>query len=337
MSKILFVGDPHLKITKFELAKNFLTWLNSTIASTKPDLIVNLGDTFDTHAVLRSEVMSEFILHVEHTLSLGIEYVYLLGNHDMYKPNDSKYHALKPLKNKIKGFHVIDEITSLNGITYVPYQHDISKFPTQTHSICVAHQTFKGADYGDVTTSDGVDPVSVSADVIISGHIHKKQVLGKVIYPGTPFSQNANDINQVKGLLLFDTDSFEQMFIPCPLPMWKGLKCELSPSFTIETMHQLLIQNLNNTDHWLVEITGPRAEIVGYLSSDDAKTLFDGKDVKVNTTFTDKEKKQIAIKAISMEQIVSEFIAKVYSGTLDKEDLQVKALEILASARQPKK
>src|SRR6478736_5361700 len=121
--KILFVGDPHLKITRFELAKTFLSWLNTTIATIKPDLVVNLGDTFDTHAVVRSEIQNEFFGHVEYVCdTLGIPYVYLLGNHDMFKPNDSRYHALRSFKGAIPGFTVIDEITELDGITYVPYQ-----------------------------------------------------------------------------------------------------------------------------------------------------------------------------------------------------------------------
>ena len=64
MSRILFIGDPHLKINRFDLATKFLTWLDALIEKEKPDLVVNLGDTFDTHAVLRSEVMNIFMAHV---------------------------------------------------------------------------------------------------------------------------------------------------------------------------------------------------------------------------------------------------------------------------------
>ena len=76
--KVLFIGDPHLKIGRFDLAVSFLTWLNKLIVEQKPDLVVNLGDTFDTHAVLRSEVLNEFMNHVYQVLRLDIPYVYLV-------------------------------------------------------------------------------------------------------------------------------------------------------------------------------------------------------------------------------------------------------------------
>src|ERR1700680_1554966 len=110
MARGLFIGDPHLKINRFDLATSFLNWLNKLIEEQKPDLVVNLGDTFDTHAVLRSEVLNEFMKHVYGVLSQKIPYVYLVGNHDMYKPNDPKYHAMLPFKNRIKDFYVVDEI-----------------------------------------------------------------------------------------------------------------------------------------------------------------------------------------------------------------------------------
>jgi DNA repair exonuclease SbcCD nuclease subunit len=333
--KVLFIGDPHLKITRFDLAKQFLEWINGVIEKHKPDLVVNLGDTFDTHAVIRSEVLTEFMKHVVEVRKT-CPYVYLLGNHDMYKPNDAKYHAMSHLKDKIKDFMVIDETIDYKGMTFVPYIHKPEDFPKQSLPICVAHQTFKGADYGDITTKDGVDAVSIlGAEIVISGHIHKRQRLdtggAEVIYIGSPFSQSSSDINQVKGVSIIDTETFAEEFIVCPLPMWKGVKFELSPTFNAEEMHEELMETLNDKDHWVVEITGPKAEIIGYLGSKKGKSLTVGRDVKIKTVFTDKEKRQIRIEALSLQHIVSEYIDKVYSGSIDKELLKLTASDVLKS------
>lgn len=334
MAKVLFVGDPHLKITRFDLAKQFLSWIDEVVKTTKPDLVVNLGDTFDTHAVLRSEILTEFLIHVN-SIKQTCPYVYLLGNHDQYKPNDNKYHALKHLKDKIDNFSIIDEVIDLHGMTFVPYAHNPENFPKKTLPICVAHQTFKGADYGDITTKDGVDASGISADIIISGHIHKKQRLvtggPEIIYCGSPFSQSASDINQIKGVSLFDTETYEEEFIVCPLPMWRGIKFELSPMFSAEEMHEELMQTLNDKDHWVVEITGPKAEILGYLGSKKGKNITVDRDVKIKTIFTDKEKKQIRIEALSLPHIISQYVDKVYSGSIDKEMLKIKAREVFES------
>ena len=337
--KVLFCGDKHLKINRFDLAKQFLSWLNETIEQYKPDLYVCLGDDLDTHSVVRSEILTELRYHFDKVLSLNIPIVYVVGNHDCFKPSDMKYHALQSMIGLDPNLHIVDRIQNLHGMTFVPYVHKPEDFPKQTLPICVAHQTFKGADFGDITTKDGVDASSVAgAEIIISGHIHKRQRLApsinggpEVIYCGSPFSQSASDINQVKGVSIFDTASYAEEFIVCPLPTWRGAKYELSQSFSAVDMHEELMQTLNDIDHWVVEISGPKAEVIGYLGSKNGKSLTIGRNLKIKTIFTDKEKRQIRIAATSLCSIVSEFIDKVYQGSIDKETLKLKAKEISES------
>jgi len=342
VSKILFIGDPHLKINRFELATQFLAWLNKTIAEVKPDVVVNLGDTFDTHAIVRSEVLCEFMDHVEHVLALNIPYVYLLGNHDMYKPNDAKYHILKPFKNKIKNFYVIDEIQELFGMTFVPYQHNPDNFPRETLPICVAHQTMLGADYGAIRANDGVPPHSIrGCELLISGHIHTKQrvlpVAGQgpeVIYVGSPFSQSASDVDQIKGVTLFDSATYGETFYQAPLPAWRRLHVVVSQRATLENVQEMVDQDIKGSkDHWVLELEGPKAEIVGYLGSKQYRDSVKDVDVKVKTTFTDKEKKKISIEAKSMESIISDYVVKVYSGSLDKTKLLEVAKSVLNDSK----
>lgn len=335
MSKVLFIGDPHLKINRFDLAKRFLSWLNFLIEEQRPDIVVNLGDTWDSHAVIRSEVAAEFMKHVYQTLDKKIPYIYLIGNHDQFRPNDSTYHAMLPYKDRIKDLYVIDKTTDIFGMTFVPYQSNASLFPKKTLPICVAHQTFIGANYGHINATEGVDPSNIEGcDIIISGHIHTKSVLGLVTYVGSPFSQSAADVGQVKGITVLDTSTYQQTFFPCPLPMWRKLSFELSKNFTVGDVHTSLTQNIKDSkDHWVLEINGPKAEIIGYLDSDPYKQLIKEIDVKVKTNFNDKEKKKISIEAKSMEHILSEYVSKVYSGSIDKDKLIRHATSVLSEAR----
>lgn len=340
MAKVLLIGDPHLKINKFDLAVRFLNWLNELIAQQKPDLVINLGDTWDTHSVLRSEVACEFMNHIYKVIDLKIPYVYLVGNHDCYKPNDSKYHAMLPYKNKIKGLHVVDEVTDLYGMTFVPYIHDSSKFPKTSLPVCIAHQTFKGADFGNIVTKDGVDPSEVKgAELIVSGHIHKKQQLNvgatSVLYVGSPFSQSASDIDQIKGITVLDSETYSTSFYECPLPMWRKLTAELTVQNSINSVISDIEQQLKSfpKDHWVMEITGPKAEVSSLLASKEYKTVIKDINITVKTAFNDNEKKKVAIEAKSMEHILSEYVNKVYSGTLDKEELIKRAKLILSESR----
>jgi DNA repair exonuclease SbcCD nuclease subunit len=332
----MFLGDNHLRINKFSLATQFLTWVNQFIAEQKPDLVVNLGDALDTHAVIRSEVLNELMSHIYHVIDLGIPYVYLTGNHDYYSPKDSKYHALLPFKGRIHNLHVVDAPEDLFGMTFVPYLADGNAFPKTTLPICVAHQTFLGADYGPVNAIEGVDADTVSADIIISGHIHKKHNLGKVVYVGSPYSQDASDANQIKGITTFDTDTFEFSFTQTPMPTWKTIKLEISSFESSGDVHAAIEQATADRaqgHHYLIELTGPKAEVVAYVESTRYLKLVKGLSIRLKTVFTDKERKKVSINAVSMEQILSEFVGKVYNGSLNKDTVLQRAKEVLEQVK----
>ena len=333
--KVLLIGDIHIKINKLDLSLKFLSWLNKLIRETKPDIVVNLGDSLDNHAVIRSEALNELMKHIFTIVDMGIPYVYVKGNHDQASPKESDYHALLPFKGRIKGLHIVDEVIELFGITFVPFLGNPAAFPKKTLPICIAHQTFLGADYGAINAKEGIDGETVEgADIIISGHIHKKSTIGKVIYVGSPFSQDASDINQVKGISVLDTDTLNFKFHPTPLPTWRSFKFELGPGQTIEQLHAALKEAITgSSDHWVLEVKGPKAEIISYIDSSQYLKLIAALSIRLKTIFTDKEKKKASISAVSMEHIVAEYINNIYSGSLNKVELLIQATEILEAVK----
>lgn len=291
---------------------------------------MNLGDTFDTHAVIRSEIMSEYMQHVYRVIKKH-KYVYLLGNHDMFKPDDATYHALLPYKHKFDNFIVVDKPTDMFGISFIPYMHNWQDFPRNPgQPIVVAHQTFVGADYGYYRPDVGVDADKVAAEIIISGHVHKRQSFGKVHYPGTPFAQGLDDINQVKGLTVFDKSTYGFEFLESPFPMWKGLRLVVDDEHNINDIHDHLCSSVNAKDHWVVELTGPKAEIVSYLDSKKWHELVSKHSIRVKPEYNDKSKiSNKKIKSITMQDIVCEYVDNIYTGSLDKGLIKEKALQVL--------
>lgn len=329
MAKILFVGDPHLRINNFTQSIELLRWVEKMADEHKPDIVCNLGDTFHSHAILRSELLTEFRKHVE-TVSKKRQYWYVLGNHDQSAPKSSKYHALQVFN--VPNFTVFDKITNLSdyNITVVPYVQEFKDFPTNTCPIVITHNTFIGADYGFKREDCGIDADKVNADIIISGHIHKRQTFGKVVYPGTPFGHNATDVDQTKGLLLFDASTYEQVFIESPFPKWRSLEFEVDQHRPTTALHALLSQTLNNTDKWILKVSGPKVELAAYFKSKKYLKLIEGKNVVSKTIPIDSEKQnRVKIEAVSPEGIVSEYINKVYSGGEDKAQIINKAHQII--------
>jgi DNA repair exonuclease SbcCD nuclease subunit len=327
--KVLFVGDPHLKMSRFDISVRFLNWITELSLELKPDMVVNLGDSFDTHAVLRSELMQEFRKHVDAICSNNMDYVYVLGNHDQYKPNDATYHALQPFIGLYKNLIIADKPINYKDISFIPYVHNLRDFPTKTLPICVAHQSFVGVDYGYLRPDVGVDADKVSADVIISGHIHLRQEFGKVMYPGTPFAHNANDLNQEKGVMLFDTDTYKSTFIKSPFPMWRSIEKTIDQNFTSDDFHDYLSQSLTKADHWHVRLSGYRNDITNYMNSKKYRDLSAQYDIIIKPEYLDSDKKKFKIKAHTPKQVVKDFVDNVYSGSEDKQQLKATLNDLL--------
>lgn len=333
--KILFIGDPHLRMNNFEQSISFLRWVEDQVRITKPDVVCNLGDTFHNHAVLRSELLKEFKDHVHNcTFGRNLSYWYVLGNHDQYKPKDSKYHALQVFES-LQSFRLFDKTENICGdITVVPYVQEFKDFPTDTCPIVITHNTFIGADYGFKREDCGIDADKVSANIIISGHIHKRQTFGKVHYPGTPFAHNATDVDQVKGLLLFDTETYEQQFIESPFPKFRSVEFTVDQHSPTTALHELLGQTLNETDKWVLKISGPKVELSAYFKSKKYKKLVENKQIILKSIPIDSEKQsRVKIEAVSPEGIVSEYVDKVYSGAEDKALIISKAHQIIKESR----
>lgn len=316
MSKILFLGDPHLKINNFQQSVAFLKWVDTVVEKYKPDIVCNLGDTFDSHAVVRSEISSEFKAHVKR-VTLYCDYWHVLGNHEMFKPHDATYHALQAFD--LPKFTVFDKRADIGDITIVPYVTNYEDFPLDTNKICITHNTFIGTDYGFKIENTGIDAGKVSADIIISGHIHKRQSFGKVVYPGTPFAHNANDVDEIKGLLLFDTKTFEQEFIESPFPMWKNVEFVVSSDNPLSNLNEILKKVLNSKDKFILKITGPKVELSAYLKTKEYLSIIKDAHVLPKLIANDKVKQKVSIKATSISDIMHEYVDKVYDGNIDKQ------------------
>ncbi len=332
---MIFVGhgDPHLKIGCFDLSKSFLDWFRDLVLELDPDAVINLGDTLDSHGVIRAEVMALMVEHIDSITSAGYQYYQLLGNHEFNKPSDKTYHSLKALKGR-PNHHVIDErLDIMDGrITLLPYIVEPRDFPRDTGELVFCHQTFLGADYGYVKPGEGVEPGDISAEFIVSGHIHLRQQFGKVVYPGSPFAQSANDVGQSKGAFSIDTETYEIKYFESPLPKWQVASFIIEHDFTIEDMHGHLEQCLDEKDNWVLEITGPKAPLGQYLSSKPYKSLVKNKRIKLKTVFTDKHRKLGTIKATSTLQVALDYASNIYKGTIDKDVLAKTIREVVEKA-----
>jgi DNA repair exonuclease SbcCD nuclease subunit len=225
--RILRLGDPHVTASNLEESERLMDFVANTAFQKEVDRVEILGDLFDTHAVVRAEVLAFwskwFGILCGVNGDLSVETVVLVGNHDQKgnKESESTIHALVPFRNFHEKLKIIENPSLIpfrneNKIAYIPHISGAENFLQATRNIkacdiqnkatyVVCHQTFLGATYENgIFAEDGIDVNLVPFDHIISGHIHKSQSVGKCFYPGTARYLKSTDANQKKGFWIFE-------------------------------------------------------------------------------------------------------------------------------------
>lgn len=218
MKSDLFVGDLHIQVNNLEDSKKLLEFVRATFVENDCGRLVLLGDIFHTHAVIRQEVayltlsfLKDFYYSVVGADRTRI--VIIAGNHDGISPISTEQNSVDLILGEfatvISGHN---HLVTSDGYVFVPFIHSQDKFLEvgnigfntairfNSNPVLVCHQTFDGAAYeSGMLCPDGVKSDLLPYSVIISGHIHKRQVVNdKVLYLGTPRPITASEANDEK-------------------------------------------------------------------------------------------------------------------------------------------
>lgn len=331
--KILRVGDPHIKVSNLEEAEKLIAFVKTIVLGGKVDRLEILGDLFHTHAVIRLEVL-EFWNKWLDVFADIVETIVLVGNHDQSGDYHSTSHALRPFKrmqndertNSGKGLRIIDAPTRIGIFVYAPYIHGESAFKAAVRSthgnaskVLVCHQTFAGSQYDNgFYAPDGFNPDDLFDifDLIISGHIHKEQIIcnGRVDYPGTAKWDSASDANERKGIWLYEHDDVTGKVLSRDMISTENVVTPIvSITWTEGQEQPVLPENAKVS----LELVGTSAWIA------KNKVNFKGR-VQVKSKITDTEKPRIRQAGKGLE----DFLLNVYSTNMDRSVLVQYAREL---------
>ena len=225
--KLLFIGDPHYKPSNVKDTELMESQVLFYIEKLKPDVVINLGDTLDTHERIHIGSLARSVQFMNEISKLT-KHVVLIGNHD--RKNNSEFltevHpfiACTIMNNNNNNIGFVSTGLVSDKILYVPYvpngrfkeacdiilkshfklaeDFKIDKY-SEYINLIVCHQEFKGVKMGGIISEDG-DDYKVFDVPIISGHIHETQIIENVLYPGTPMlhgfgSKNVCRLNYVE-------------------------------------------------------------------------------------------------------------------------------------------
>ncbi len=210
--KVLFIGDPHIRVENFSSIDKLNIMIERVVRENGVDIILVAGDVMHYHERLHTLALNKSI---EFLVDMGklCKVVCLVGNHDMINNQQflTSNHWMRHYKDRLPNVDVIDTAQSyeVDGVRFVccPYVYPgrfIEALETATpktgdefhwseSDIIFAHQEFKGCKMGAIISDTG-DDWDESYPQVVSGHIHDYQKpQTNVFYPGTPMQHSFGD------------------------------------------------------------------------------------------------------------------------------------------------
>jgi DNA repair exonuclease SbcCD nuclease subunit len=214
--KILRIGDMHVRPSNLAEAHDLMEFVLQTAKDNMVNRIEILGDLMHNNAIIRLEVL-DFWEHWLDKISYIFQTFVLVGNHDFLSHKESILNSLsifKRIDNGMGNLTIVTNPVQIGMFLYLPYVHDNQEFIDSVKKfsdvkVLVCHQEFDGSQYDNgFYAPNGVKPEDIPVDIIISGHIHKQQIIanGKIDYPGSPMWNSAVDANEKKGIFIYEHD-----------------------------------------------------------------------------------------------------------------------------------
>ena len=285
-------------------------FLANIINQEHPDLIINLGDTFDQHTITSYDVDVASAFFKCFDVCGKIPHYVVVGNHEMVNHN---YNAVT-LLNNIPNIQVISDATSLEifseRIAFLPYcdHTDILEFPDG--EFLFSHQDIQGSVIrGDFTLPDGLNKNQLSRyKLVFNGHIHKSSMIGNVVNVGSitthSFSDDDSDAPQC---YVFDTKTMD-------LKSFKSVICPLFRKIEItNSINELnvFLANLDANYRYILQCTCPQElkELVKEILQNNQLIINSRINVKINKAIESKTLESITSLAnINIKESFVEFL-----------------------------
>ena len=275
-------------------------WLADIVNKEKPDLIINLGDTFDQHTITSYDVdtASEFFKCFNEPGRLMVPHYVIVGNHEMINQD---FNAVSILDN-ISNITVIKEPISFNWgktkenqirLAFMPYCNfkDVKELPDG--DFLFSHMDIQGSIIRQtIELQDGLTSEQLKKyKLVFNGHIHKPSIKNNVINVGSITTHSfSDDDKSVPTCYLFDTDTLD-------LKQYKSSICPLFRKFDINNIDELNLKlsGLDDNYSYCIHCICPFdiKDLVKEILEEDKLIINDRINVKLNSNVDLSENKEI--------------------------------------------
>jgi DNA repair exonuclease SbcCD nuclease subunit len=212
MGKIIFTSDLHAdRGLKVQICITYLEYLEEYCFENGINDIVFGGDIINKSSKINNDVFVPLFLKLMEMKNKGLNLIFILGNHDIFnKDNDSILRTFSSFGHVV----IKSETMNIAGYDYdlLSYTNNKEEIPNSAPTILThlpISTFFYDNGFGD-KDDDGFTPDDfASYNLVVTGHYHKTQKKGKIVYPGSPFQQNFGEQGHDKFFAIVEGDSYE--------------------------------------------------------------------------------------------------------------------------------
>lgn len=349
MAKLLLYSDLHFYDNgndRLKVQVDTCTWIANMVSKTKPDYVVNCGDTNDRH-----EVMSVSAIHAmgkgigainDAAKEVGASHIILMGNHDQYRRDGSV--SIAPVLRFSDNTIVVESEWVGGSIAALAYHKSLDEFNERLDfiikrnraklKILLLHQPIQNAYHRPgIPDLHGSEYKPLSGLTAFCGHYHHPQMMEAFGSPylfivGSPcyygWSDTIND--NPRGILLFNTENGK----------WKRVENPHGPLYhTVETLKELTdYKSVGKRLHVRILARTQRTfDRASELLEDLEKVFLSVSVVDHRDVQAIEERTIVDASGINPEDLVRDIVAS-NSGELNPDLLCKEGLDIINSVRK---
>lgn len=283
-------SDPSIPLQRWRVNK-FYNWVSTLIRKNSIDAIWDLGDTTDnrtaiTHPILQSVAKGCAKITSGTRTVLNFK---LIGNHEQHLKSKNTHvgDLFSPYFNVVEDratFHLPDSLS----IVCASFQYDnqelavwlsdtIHKLKTANKRIIVlGHFTVQGSKLNSGATTTTYIPMDAltEANLVLLGHIHRRQKTINGWYIGSPFQQDFGEASDpTKAIAILDTDTLNLEWIATPFPTYRVITVdELDQVSHSEDVFRVMVRSSQEAEQLYASPHANTVEAIYAFERNDAKT-----------------------------------------------------------------
>lgn len=210
--------------------EEFIDWFIDEARRNNCDTCIFLGDWSHNRNSLNLVTLNSSIQFLEKLGAAFDQFFWFPGNHDLFYKDKRDIHSTAFGKH-IPGMTVIDRITTIDEVTLVPWLiGDEWKTMRSIDSRYVfghfelpsfyMNAMIQMPDHGELKKEEFVNP-----EYVFSGHFHKRQHKGNIVYIGNAFPHNFSDAwDDERGMMILEWGGTPQYLNWADAPKYRTLK-----------------------------------------------------------------------------------------------------------------